>query len=132
LKHITNIAPNTKFFTLLFALLFTSFIGNAGSLEALSKSLSTGEMDGMQKYFANHIEITFVDHKNILDQDKATEFINNFLEINKVVQFTIQKSSKSNSTSQNFAIGTLVTKNKTYKVFITLSNDELITQIQFK
>jgi Domain of unknown function (DUF4783) len=117
---------------MLFILLFINASILAGSLDALTKSLDNGDMDGMQKYFANNIEITFVDHKSILDQDKATKFIDNFLESNEVLQFSIQKSGKSSSTQQNFAIGTLLTKSRSYKVYVTLNNEDLITQIQFK
>jgi hypothetical protein len=88
-------------------------------------------MNPVKNYFTNNIQIAIDNQKSVLTQDKAAVLLENFLNKNKLVNFTIDNQGKSNSTNQQFAIATLQTKTRTYKVFITVDKHDMISQIQF-
>jgi Domain of unknown function (DUF4783) len=101
-------------------------------VDVFTKCVLAQKMNGLENHLSNTVEITMDNQKNIFSKEKAVKVLEHFLDDNKVLQFSILNSGKSNSTQQQYSIGTLQTSNKTYKVFITVNSNDVITQIQFK
>jgi Domain of unknown function (DUF4783) len=126
----TNIIGSCKFIVLLFIFLFAQNISFGNSIDVFAKCVLSKNMSAAKAYFSDNVQIGIDNQKNIVTQEKAALLLESFLKSNKILNFTIDNKGKSNSTSQQFAIGNLITKNKVFKIFITVDNADKITQVQ--
>ncbi|MCS6929319.1 MAG: DUF4783 domain-containing protein [Saprospiraceae bacterium] len=109
-------------------LLFVLFISpmtavvaqNHPVLEAVSRTLSAGEADGLARYLADNVELSILESEQTCSKAKATEVIRNFFQINRPRAFNPVHQGASRGTSDLYSIGNLVTSNGTYRVYVYL------------
>src|SRR4051812_11713762 len=109
-----------QFFTLLTAtVLFSSFM-LTGGLEEIISSLKSGNSAQIAKYFDNTVEITLPDKSNSYSKSQGEMILKDFFSNSPVKSFDILH--KGENGGSQYCIGTLVTKNGTYRTTVFMKN----------
>jgi Domain of unknown function (DUF4783) len=117
-----------RFFTLIIttALLssFTLFL----SIDEVVNALKKGDAAQIAVYFDNTVEITMPDKSNNYSKNQAEIVLRDFFATNGVKTFEV--NHKGENGGSQFCIGTLVTKNGSFRttVFMKQKNDKQVLQ----
>ncbi|MEP7237347.1 MAG: DUF4783 domain-containing protein [Ferruginibacter sp.] len=117
-----------QFFTLLtIGTLLTSFTFFS-SIDEVINAMKAGSAADVAKYFDNTVEINMPDKSNSYSKSQAELVLKDFFSSNGVKSFSILHKGE-NSGSQ-FCIGTLATKNATYRttIFMKQKGDKQVLQ----
>jgi hypothetical protein len=112
---------NLLFVFLLLPAMAFSYQGNP-SLEAISKALSTGDVETLSKYFADNVEISIKDNEQLYSKAKATEVMRNFFNTNKPRSFQQVHQGTSRESSDQYSIGNLSSSSGNYRVYLYLKS----------
>ncbi len=116
------------FFTLsiLFAFL-SSFIINAG-IDDVIAAMKSGNAGVVAKYFDNSVEISMPDKSNSYSKSQAELILKDFFVSNPVKSFEV--IHKGENAGSQYCIGTLQTKNGSYRttIFMKQKGDKQVLQ----
>lgn len=122
-----------RIFTLFSILAVMSSFMVVSGIEEIVTALKEGNASGIAKYFDNTVEITMPDKSNSYSKSQAEVIIRDFFSNNPVKSFTILH--KGENGGSQYCIGTLVTKNGSFRttVFMKLKeNRQMLQEIRFE
>ena len=122
-----------RFFTLFIATALLSSFTLFISIDEVVNGLKNGDSGQIARYFDNTVEITMPDKSNSYSKNQAEIILRDFFSNNGVKDFTI--IHKGENAGSQYCIGTLVTKNGSYRttVFMKQKNDkQLLQEIRFE
>ena len=105
-----------KFFTLLSLTAILSSFTLVASIDEIVNSLRSGNAAEMAKFFDNTVEITLPDKSNSYSRSQAEVVLRDFFTNNPVKSFQILH--KGENAGSQYCIGTLTTKNATYRTTV--------------
>ncbi len=103
-------------------------------LDAITKALSTGDVDALAKYFDENLEISILDEENVYTKAQAIEVVKTFFANNKPKNFSAVHNGTSKGNSDQFCIGNLAANSGNYRVYIylkTVGNSVAIKELRF-
>ena len=122
-----------RFFTLLTLGALLSSFTFFSSIEEVITAMKAGNSTDIARFFDNTVEINTPDKSNSYSKSQGELVLRDFFTSNVVKSFTVNHKGE-NSNSQ-FCIGTLVTKNGTYRttIYMKLKGDkQLLHTITFE
>lgn len=108
---------------------FTLFL----SIDEVVSAIKSGDAAAVAKHFDNTVEITMPDKSNNYSKSQAEMVLKDFFSTNGVKDF--QVIHKGENAGSQYCIGTLVTKNGSFRttVFMKQKNDkQLLQEIRFE
>ena len=117
-----------QFFSFLtISILLSSFTFFSG-IEEVITAIKAGSATEIARYFDNTVEINLPDKSNSYSRSQAELVLKDFFSTNIVKSFTV--NHKGDNAGSQFCIGTLVTKNGTFRttIFMKLKGDKQILQ----
>ncbi len=122
-----------QFFTLLsLTFVLASFTVFSG-IDDIVNALKTGNAAQIAKYFDNTVEITLPDKSNSYSKSQGEVILRDFFANNPVKSFEVKH--KGENAGSQYCIGTLVTKNMSYRttVFMKQRGDaQILQEIRFE
>ena len=117
-----------RFFTLLTLGALLSSFTFFSSIEEVITAMKAGNSTDIARFFDNTVEINTPDKSNSYSKSQGELVLRDFFTTNVVKSFIVNHKGE-NSNSQ-FCIGTLVTKNGTYRttIYIKLKGDKQLLQ----
>jgi Domain of unknown function (DUF4783) len=122
-----------RIFTLFSILAIVASFSLLSSIDEIVNSLRTGNATEIAKYFDNTVEITLPDKSNSYSKSQAEVVLRDFFINNPVKSFEIMH--KGENAGSQYCIGTLVTKNATFRttVFMKQKGDKhTLQEIRFE
>jgi len=120
------IMKNLKFikFTalLIVALSYLSFVGVP---DEISSALKTGNTKVLTQKMNTTIELVILDKENVYSNIQAEQILNQFFKTHQPISFKVLHSGGSENSK--YYIGSLKTKNETYRVYYLLKTKEKTT-----
>lgn len=122
----TNYMKKTLLFIPAFLIAIFSF-AQAGIDDVIS-ALKSGNAAGLTKYFDNYVDITMPDKSSNYSKSQGELIIKDFFTNNGVKNFDLKH--KGNNDSGDYCIGTLQTKNGSYRatVYMRMKGDKQVIQ----
>ncbi len=114
----------------LLVILLPSFGMFANTLQDVKQCFFKAEFDDCEGSFASQVEINLPNQNNVLPAQKVVDVLNRFLNKYKSAILQIDKEKLNESSKQKFAIGTLITEGKVFKIQITLTTSDEITGLR--
>lgn len=108
---------------------FTLFL----SIDEVVSAIKSGDAAAVAKHFDNTVEITMPDKSNNYSKSQAEMVLKDFFSTNGVKDFQVKH--KGENAGSQYCIGTLVTKNGSFRttVFMKQKNDkQLLQEIRFE
>ena len=102
------------------AIAFANNLQGTPGLEAISTALSTGDVDGLSKYFATTVEISIQDKEQVYQKAKAMEVLKSFFDSSKPKSFAQVHKGQSRENSDQYCIGNLSAAAGNYRVYLYL------------
>ncbi|MBK7305896.1 MAG: DUF4783 domain-containing protein [Chitinophagaceae bacterium] len=117
-----------RFFTLITLGALLSSFTFFSSIEEVITAMKAGNSTDIARFFDNTVEINTPDKSNSYSKSQGELVLRDFFTTNVVKSFTVNHKGE-NSNSQ-FCIGTLVTKNGTYRttIYMKLKGDKQLLQ----
>lgn len=103
-------------------------------LDAITKAISSGDVDALAKYFDENLEISILDDEKTYTKAQATDVVRTFFAANKPKTFTAVHNGTSRGSSDQYCIGNLAATSGNYRVYIYLStsgNNATIKELRF-
>ena len=103
-------------------------------LDAISKAISTGDVETLAKYFDENLEVSILDDEKTYTKVQATEVVKTFFNANKPKTFTPIHNGTSKGNSDQFCIGNLAASSGNYRVYIylkTVGTSVAIKELRF-
>ena len=122
-----------RIFTLVSVLAVLTSFSLFSSIDEIVAALKEGNAAGIAKHFDNTVEITLPDKSNSYSKSQAEVVLRDFFNNNPVKSFTILH--KGENGGSEYCIGTLVTKNATYRTMVFMkqkSNMQMLQEIRFE
>ena len=125
---VFNILTMKKIFTLLTIGALLSSFALFSSIDEVIGAIKAGNAPEIARYFDNTVEINTPDKSGSYSKSQAELVLKDFFSTNTVKGFALDHKGE-NSGSQ-YCIGTLITKNATYRttVFMKLKGDKQLLQ----
>jgi hypothetical protein len=104
--------------TLLFlsAFLITVFTFAQGGIDDVISAMKSGNASGVTKYFDNYVDITMPDKSSNYSKSQGELILKDFFTNNGVKSFEVKH--KGNNDNGDYCIGTLQTKNGSYRTTV--------------
>ena len=112
--------------------MLSSFILSS-SIDEVILAMKSGNATQMAKFFDNTVEITMPDKNNSYSKSQAEMVLKDFFTNNGVKSFTV--IHKGENAGSQYCIGTLVTKNGSFRttIFMKLKSDkQFLQEIRFE
>lgn len=90
------------------------------ALESIARALSSGDADGLAKYFGNNVEISILDKEQTYSKTQGADVLRGFFNTNKPKSFSQVHRGTSRESSDQYCIGNLVTGAGNYRVYLYL------------
>ncbi|HET9747295.1 MAG TPA: DUF4783 domain-containing protein [Chitinophagaceae bacterium] len=121
--------------TLLFlsAFLVTFFSFAQGGIDEVISAMKSGNASGVTKYFDSYVDITMPDKSSNYSKSQGELIIKDFFTNNGVKSFDVKH--KGNNDSGDYCIGTLQTKNGSYRTTVYMrmkGNKQVIQDIRIQ
>ncbi|CAN5745845.1 hypothetical protein BH11BAC4_BH11BAC4_11500 [soil metagenome] len=103
------------------------------SIDEIVAALKVGNSSEIAKYFDNTVEITLPDKSNSYSKSQAEVILRDFFTNNPVKSFSILH--KGENGGSEYCIGTLVTKNASYRTTVFMkqkANKQTLQEIRFE
>lgn len=115
-------------FTLMIATTLLSSFTFFSSIDEVITAMKTGNAADIARLFDNTVELNMPDKSNSYSKSQGELVLRDFFSTNTVKNFTV--NHKGENAGSQFCIGTLVTKNGTYRttVFMKLKGDKQLLQ----
>lgn len=104
-----------------------------GGIDDVISALKSGNASGITKYFDNYVDITMPDKSSNYSKSQGELIIKDFFTNNGVKNFEIKH--KGNNDSGDYCIGTLQTKNGSYRTTVYMrmkGNKQVIQDIRIQ
>lgn len=121
-----------RFFTLFSVLAVVSSFSFFAGIDEIINALKTGNAIEIAKYFDNTVEITLPDKSYSYSKSQAEVVLRDFFNNNPVKKFDILH--KGDNAGSQYCIGTLVTKNASYRTTVYMKQKgkrQTIQEIRF-
>ena len=117
-----------RFFTLITVGALLSSFTFFSSIEEVITAMKAGSATDIARFFDNTVELNMPDKSNSYSKSQGELVLRDFFSNNVVKSFTV--NHKGENSGSQFCIGTLVTKNGTYRttVFMKLKGDKQLLQ----
>ena len=117
-----------RFFTLLTIGTLLSSFTFFSSIDEVITAMKAGNAADIAKFFDNTVEINMPDKKNSYSRSQAELVLKDFFSSNGVKSFTV--IHKGENSGSQYCIGTLVTRNGTYRttIFMKQKGDKQVLQ----
>ena len=116
--------------TLLFlsAFLITILSLAQGGIDEVISAMKSGNATGVTKYFDNYVDITMPDKSSNYSKSQGELIIKDFFSSNGVKSFDVKH--KGNNDAGDYCIGTLQTKNGSYRttVYMRMKGSKQVIQ----
>jgi len=122
-----------RFFTLITATILLASFTLFSSIDEVVNALKNGDSSQIARFFDNTVEITMPDKSNTYSKNQAEIVLKDFFSTNGVKGFEI--IHKGENAGSQYCIGTLVTKNGTYRTTVFMkqkSDKQLLQEIRFE
>ena len=110
----TNCMKKTLLF--LSAFLITIFIFAQSGIDDVISAMNSGNASGVTKYFDNYVDITMPDKSSNYSKSQGELILKDFFTNNGVKSFEVKH--KGNNDNGDYCIGTLQTKNGSYRTTV--------------
>ncbi len=104
----------------LFSLILSATGILSTDLDRISLAIQTGNAKELAKYFDNNVEITIFDKEDTYSKAQAEMVLKDFFTKQKPASFKIIHNGNSNHSQ--YAIGTLITAQGSFRTYIYLKN----------
>ncbi len=117
-----------RFFTLLTVGALLSSFTFFSSIEEVITAMKAGSAADIARFFDNTVEINMPDKSNSYSKSQGELVLRDFFTTSVVKSFTV--NHKGENSGSQFCIGTLVTKNGTYRttIYMKLKGDKQLLQ----
>ncbi len=122
-----------RFFTLFAIGAILSSFATFSSIDEIINAVKEGNASEIARYFDNTVEINMPDKSNSYSKSQAELVLKDFFNSNAVKSFTV--IHKGENSGSQYCIGTLATKNGTYRttIFMKQKGDkQLLQKITFE
>jgi Domain of unknown function (DUF4783) len=122
-----------QFFTLTAITVLLSSFMLLLSIDEVVLAIKSGDAAAVARHFDNTVEITMPDKSNNYSKSQAEMVLKDFFSTNGVKDFQVKH--KGENAGSQYCIGTLVTKNGSFRttVFMKQKNDkQLLQEIRFE
>ncbi|MBP6022691.1 DUF4783 domain-containing protein [Ferruginibacter sp.] len=122
-----------RFFTLITTTVLLSSFTFLISIDEVVTAMKNGDAAQIARFFDNTVEITMPDKSNNYSKNQAEIVLKDFFTTNGVKTFEV--IHKGENAGSQYCIGTLVTKNGSFRttVFMKQKNDkQLLQEIRFE
>jgi hypothetical protein len=122
-----------RIFTYMTLFLALSSFTLFASIDEVVNALRSGNTSQIAKFFDNTVEISMPDKSNSYSKGQAEMVLKDFFTTNAVKNFTVVHKGENNGSQ--YCIGTLATKNGTYRttVYMKQKGDrQLLQEISFE
>lgn len=122
-----------RFFTIIACLAVLSSFTGISSIDEVVAALKNGSVSQIAKNFDNTVEITIPDKSNSFSKGQAEMVLKDFFDTNPVKNFEV--IHKGENAGSQYCIGTLVTKNGSFRttIFMKLkSGKQYLQEIRFE
>jgi Domain of unknown function (DUF4783) len=122
-----------RFFTLIATTVLLSSFTFLISIDEVVTAMKNGDAAQIARFFDNTVEITMPDKSNNYSKNQAEIVLKDFFTTNGVKTFEV--IHKGENAGSQYCIGTLVTKNGSFRttVFMKQKNDkQLLQEIRFE
>jgi Domain of unknown function (DUF4783) len=122
-----------RFFTLIATTVLLSSFTFFISIDEVVTAMKNGDATQIARFFDNTVEITMPDKSNNYSKNQAEIVLKDFFSTNGIKTFEV--IHKGENAGSQYCIGTLVTKNGSYRttVFMKQKNDkQLLQEIRFE
>jgi Domain of unknown function (DUF4783) len=122
-----------RFFTLITTAFLLSSFTYFISIDEVVAAMKNGDATQIARFFDNTVELTMPDKSNNYSKNQGEIVLKDFFTTNGVKTFTV--IHKGENAGSQYCIGTLVTKNGSFRttVFMKQKNDkQLIQEIRFE
>jgi hypothetical protein len=110
----TNYMKKTLLFLSVFLITIFSFA--QGGIDEVISAMKSGNASGVTKYFDNYVDITITDKSSNYSKSQGELIIKDFFSNNGVKNFEVKH--KGNNDTGDYCIGTLQTKNGSYRTTV--------------
>jgi len=110
----TNYMKKTLLF--LSAFLITVFTFAQGGIDDVISAMKSGNASGVTKYFDNYVDITMPDKSSNYSKSQGELILKDFFSTNGVKNYDVKH--KGNNDTGDYCIGTLQTKNGSYRTTV--------------
>lgn len=116
------------FFTLAFVAIILSSFTLLFDIGEVITAMKSGNATTVAAYFDSNVEISMPDKSNNYSKSQAALVLQDFFNINPVKSFEV--IHKGGNNGSQYCIGTLVTKNGSFRttIFMKLKNDKQVLQ----
>ncbi len=122
-----------RFFTLIATTVLLSSFTFLISIDEVVTAMKNGDAAQIARFFDNTVEITMPDKSNNYSKNQAEIVLKDFFSTNGIKTFEV--IHKGENAGSQYCIGTLVTKNGSFRttVFMKQKNDkQLLQEIRFE
>jgi Domain of unknown function (DUF4783) len=122
-----------RFFTLIATTVLLSSFTFLISIDEVVSAMKNGDAAQIARFFDNTVEITMPDKSNNYSKNQAEIVLKDFFSTNGIKTFEV--IHKGENAGSQYCIGTLVTKNGSFRttVFMKQKNDkQLLQEIRFE
>jgi hypothetical protein len=122
-----------RFFTLIATTVLLSSFTFLISIDEVVTAMKNGDATQIARFFDNTVEITMPDKSNNYSKNQAEIVLKDFFTTNGIKTFEV--IHKGENAGSQYCIGTLVTKNGSFRttVFMKQKNDkQLLQEIRFE
>ncbi|OSZ82654.1 hypothetical protein CAP35_05155 [Chitinophagaceae bacterium IBVUCB1] len=127
-----------KFYKQTILTILSSFIllaaANAQALEDVTNGIRSGNVTAVAKFFDNTVVITINNNQSVYSKAQAEIVMKDFFARNQVKEFTVKQGGPSGQNAK-YAVGTLLTTNGTYQVYLVLKQKDdsyVLREIRFE
>ena len=106
----------------------------AANLQDITQALGSGDVDKLQQYFDESVEVALLDQENVYSKSQAADVVRRFFGQNAPQSFSLVHQGTSRSNDSRYCIGDLNTSGGTFRVYIYLRVDGsrlLIQELRF-
>jgi hypothetical protein len=122
-----------RFFTLITTTVLLSSFTFFLSIDEVVNAFKKGDAAQIARYFDNTVEITMPDKSNNYSKNQAEIVLKDFFTTNSVKTFEV--THKGENAGSQYCIGTLVTKNGSFRTTVYMkqkSDKQLLQEIRFE
>ena len=112
----------TRVFVLGMLVMFTSVVAKADVFSDIATAIRSGNAKEVSRYFGSSIDLKTDNKSGVYSKNQAEAVLQDFLKANSCKSFDIIHRGATDDKSAQYAIGTFVTPNGTYRTYILLGN----------
>ena len=92
----------------------------SANLQEITQALGAGDVNKLQQYFDESVEIALMDTEDVYTRSEAAELVRGFFRKNVPQSFSLVHQGTSRNNDSRYCIGDLSTSGGTYRVYIYL------------